>query len=210
MLARKFEAMKKEVFLLQIHRAIYSQLFQHSPERADILDRCGREVFICLQMSLETEMVMLLSRITDDPGSKDKERLSFQQFHMLIEDKNKQLAQKLRAIIKKIRKRRDKIREYRNKRLAHLDLKTVLGESPSPDPVTLQMVDEAIRDLHEYMRTFEQHYEPQAEFVYKTSFLIDSAGDALVSILENGLRFEALMERNQLESLKTSATGQES
>jgi hypothetical protein len=206
---RKFDAMKREVALLQIHRNIYRQLFEHSHARADILDRCGREVFICLQISLETEMIMLLSRITDTPGEKDKERLSFQQFHSSIARNDHQLGKKLKDAIRKISKKREEIREYRNKRLAHLDLKTML-EGPSPDPVTLRMIDEAITDLHEYMRTFEQHYEPEAGFIYDTSFLVKSAGDVLVSILENGLRFEELMERNQLENLSNSSTRHDS
>ena len=207
---RKFDAMKREVALLQIHRNIYRQLFQHSQERVDILERCGREVFICLQISLETEMIMLLSRITDTPGEKDKEVLSFQQFHNAIARNDHQLGKELKEVIRKIKKKREEIREYRNKRLAHLDLKTMLEESPSPDPVTFQMIDEAITDLHEYMSAFERHYEPQAEFIYKASFLVDSAGDVLVSILEKGLRFEELMEKNQLENLSSSSTRDDS
>jgi hypothetical protein len=129
----------------------------------------------------------------------DKEVLSFQQFHASIGHNDHQLAKKLRGTIKKIRKKREEIREYRNKRLAHLDLKTVLAESPSPDPVTLQMIDEAITYLHEYMSSFEQHYEPDTEFIYETNFMVNSAGDALVAILQNGLRFEALAESTGIQ-----------
>jgi len=197
-LAGKFERMKKEVFLLQIHRQIYHQLFHHSQERIDILNRCGHEVFICLQISFETEMLMLLSRITDAPGIKDQQRLSFQQFHKLIEQSGDHaLSKKLRNSIKKIRKKREELQDHRNKLLAHLDLKTAMEEGPSPDRVTLKKIDEAIAYLHEYMRTFEQHYQPDTEVIYETSFLVNSAGDALVSILEKGLRAEELIGEDQ-------------
>ena len=44
---------------------------------------------------------------------KEKERLSFQQFHGLIEQSDDELSKKLCSTIKKIRKKREEIPEYR-------------------------------------------------------------------------------------------------
>lgn len=197
-LAETFERLKKEVFLLQFHCDIYNQLFL-SQERLQILDCCAPEVFYCFQISLEDEMIMLLSRITDPRGKEGEERLSFDRLHKLIEQNgDRDLAKKLRDAIKQIRKTRASIKDWRDKRLAHRDLKTAMAAGPMLDPVTFAMVQTAIRHLHEYMSIFEQHYEADTEFSYETALPIRTAGDGLMSILQKGLRLQALMDKGQV------------
>jgi hypothetical protein len=196
-LEKIFNRLQEEVMWLLVHWTIYDQLFNHSALRYKMMYECSPWAAYCIQNALETEILMSLSRLTDDPGSDDQERLSFQQFHAHLEQgSEKKLAEKLRSKMRSINQGKEPIREHRNARLAHLNRKIAMGEDPSPDPLSVELLEKAIQAFHDYMSTFQSYFEPDTEFRYDVP--ITYAGDALISTLQNGLRLREMIDEQKI------------
>ncbi|MDQ7785775.1 MAG: hypothetical protein RDU20_23035 [Desulfomonilaceae bacterium] len=192
-----FNRLHEEAMWLQANWAIYDQLFNRSELRYKMVYECSALAAYCVQNALETEIVMSLSRLTDEPGSGDEERLSFQQFHAFLEKSTeKKLAEKLRSKIKTIRKECELIRKHRNTRLAHLNKKIAIKEDPGPDPLPIEHMEKAIKAFQEYFSAFQHHYQPDTEFTYDIP--VTYAGDALISVLKHGLRLRELIDEKKL------------
>ena len=88
-------------------------------------------------------------------------------------------------------------REWRNKKLAHLDLVTAMKSAPNPIPgVSRQMVEDALKTLRHYLNAIEAHYN-DSEVGYE-DFLMSSDGEALVAVLRAGLRYEELVQERKV------------
>lgn len=200
-LEKAFEALNEEVMWLQVCWTIYEQLFNDSPLRYKMVYECSPWASHCIQNALETEILMFLSRLTDKPDSRGKERFSVQQFHTHLEQSGKKdLAEKLRSKIKIIRKECEPIREHRNTRLAHLDRKIRMNEDPGPDPISVEILEKAIKAFQEYVNVFQHYYQPDTEF--RNDAPITYAGDALVSVLLNGLRLRELIKEKKISPME--------
>jgi hypothetical protein len=79
-----FKSLHDEAMWLQANWTIYSQIFNHSKLRYEMVYECSALSAYCIQNAFESEIVMSLSRLTDKPGAGDEEKLSFQQFHALL------------------------------------------------------------------------------------------------------------------------------
>jgi len=193
-----FEKIKAQALWLTVHWTIYKELFNHSKERFEMLHECDPAAFWSFQIALETEILMSLSRLTDLPGKGDKEVLSFERLHRAIADcGERELARVLRSTHKDLRKKCKRIRDHRNTRLAHLDLKISMNEGPTLDPISVRMIEDAVASIHGYMGTFEHHYRPDTEFQYEVG--IRASGKALISVIKNGMRFQELVKEKKID-----------
>ena len=110
-----------------------------------------------------------------------------------MEDTESELATKLRTMLGDLRQKCKVIRTHRNKRLAHLDLKTALEPKAKLDNISVDMVEEVLGLVAEYMNTVEGHY-CQKELLYERGISLRKDANDLVSILQDGLRLRKLME----------------
>lgn len=200
-LEKIFDRLREEVMWLQVHWTIYDQLFNHSELRYKMVYECSPWAAYCIQNALETEIVMSLSRLTDDPGSGDQERLSFQQFHTYLEKSNeKEIAEKLRDRMRNINQKKEPIRDHRNKRLAHLNKRIAMKEDPSPDPLSARLLEEALKAFQAYLSEFQHYYQVDTDFRYDIPITYE--GDALVSVLQNGLRLRELIKERKISPVE--------
>jgi hypothetical protein len=78
-------------------------------------------------------------------------------------------------------------REIRNKRLAHSDLKTAMGQRAENDPLMMasrQHVEEALKAIRDFMNAVQGHYF-DGETGYEHVILGPGDGDALIHYLED-------------------------
>lgn len=107
------------------------------------------------------------------------------------------------ALTPKLTQYRDRckaIQWRRNKQLAHADLATLLHQHGAATGVPLsspsrQEIEYALEALRDFMRTIEDYFGETP--VAYTMFVSRDDGDALVSVLKQGLRYEEL-SRNQV------------
>lgn len=187
-----FQELKTEVTWLHARWIIYRQLFGHSERRIDLLNECASAFFYVIQDILLGEVQVTLSKLTDPARTGKHDNLSFEQLQARVEAQgDAQLVATLRKLLDDIHKKCQAFRLHRNKRLAHLDLTTAIQSTSTPLPgISRQMIEDAIKLVREYMNTIEIHYT-QAETGYE-HFIMSSDGDALVTMLKYGLRYDKL------------------
>lgn len=187
-----FQELKSEITWLHARWIIYRQLFGHSEKRIDLLNECASVFFYITQEVLLGEVLITITKLTDRARSMNQDNLSLGQLQSRIEAQGEtQLAATLRSVLEKLNNKCHPFRLHRNKRLAHLDLITAMRSSLNPLPgISREMVEETLELVRDYMNTIERHYT-QNETGYQ-HFIMSSDGDALVTMLKYGLRYDVL------------------
>lgn len=196
-LKEMLERLHNEGMELMAHFAIYNQLFNHSKKRYEIVNKCSPMAIYFIQNALENEILMSLSRLTDEPKQGEQERLTFQQFHRCLEQSGEtKTAEKLRSKMKAIRRDTELIRKHRNTRLAHLDYKILRGEDPRPDPLSIEDMEKAIEAFQEYFSEFQHCYDPNTDNSYDLP--ATRGGDALFIVLLHGLLYRKAADEKRI------------
>ena len=187
-----FYELRNQITWLHSRWIIYRQLFGHSERRIELLNECASVFFYIIQEVLLGEVLVALSKLTDPARSMNHDNLSLEQLQSRTEAEGKtQLTTILRNLLDRLHGKCQTFRLHRNKRLAHFDLTTAMQSTPNLLPgISREMIEEALKLVREYMNTIEEHYN-QSETGYE-HFIMSSDGDALVTILKYGLRYDEL------------------
>lgn len=187
-----FQELKTEITWLHGRWIIYRQLFAHSEKRIDLLNECASAFFRIVQDVILDDVLVTLSKLTDPAHSRKHANLSLEQLQKRVEAQGEaQLVATLRKLLDDLHSKCQVIRLHRDKRLAHLDLTRAIQSASNPLPgISRQMIEDAIKLVREYMNTIEIHYT-KSETGYE-HFIISSDGDALVTVLKYGLRYDKL------------------
>ena len=193
-IADVFEELKTEVTWLHGRWIIYRQLYAESERRIDLLNESASTFFFILQDVLIGEIQVSLSKLTDPPRSGSHENLSLELLQQRLEStSNTELALSTRQTLNALQHNCEPFRQWRNKKLAHLDLLTAMEASPNPLPGTSrQMIEDSLELVREYLNSIERSY-CASETGYE-HFIMQSDGDHLVALLRNGLRYEELVQ----------------
>jgi hypothetical protein len=193
-----YEELKTEITWLHGRWIVYRQLFAESEKRIDLLNECASAFFYIIQDLLLGEVQVSLSKLTDPAKSRRFDNLSLEQLQARLEEHGDQsLATKTRSVLDQIHLKSKPFREWRNKRLAHLDLTTAMKSSPDPLPgISRQMIEDALALVRRFMNMIEGHYK-DSEVSYE-HFIMKSDGEALVAMLRFGLRYEELEKEGKL------------
>lgn len=196
-----FKELKKEISWLHAKWIIYRQLFAHSERRIELLNECASTCFRIIQDTLIGEVQITLSKLTDPARSGKDENLSLEQLQKLVEAQGGvDLVIKSRSLLDDLQNKCEVIRMRRHKQLAHLDLTTTLQSNVNHLPgISRQMVEEALSVVREYMNTIEGHYL-ESETGYDHFLMNFSDGEALISMLKYGLRYEELIKDEKMFS----------
>jgi hypothetical protein len=198
-IAEIFVKLEEQVLWLLLHWQVYSQLFNHSKQRRRMLKECANIAFFSFEIGLESEILMSLSRLTDEPLSGDKERLSFEKLHSQIRAaREDELSRKLRVLIKDIRNKCDKIRDHRDNLLAHLNFNINMRKVPTPDLATASDIEAAIKSVAQYMNTIQEHYGQKSTNYDFVAGISTQDGDALITWLKMGLRLDELIREKKI------------
>jgi hypothetical protein len=190
-----FKELKVEIVWLHARWIIYRQLFGHSEKRIELLNECARAFFYIIQDVIFGEVLVALSKLTDPARTGKRENLSLEQLQQRVEmQEEKQFAVHLKNILNNLHNKCQAFREWRNKKLAHLDLLTTRKSSLNPLPgISRQMIEDALKLVREYMNTIDLHFEG-VETDYELFVMNGADGEALISLLKYGLRYEELIK----------------
>lgn len=193
-----FEALKIEILWLHESWIIYRQLFGLSEKRIKLFNKCARAFFHLIQHVIPREIIVTISKLTDPSRTGEKENLSLKQLQKLVEVPGEnQLALDLRKLLDNLHNKTQAFRKWRNKKIAHFDLRTAIESSINPLPgISRQMIEEALQVIREYMNTIQIHYTG-VEADYEPS-MSGADGEMLIVLLKFGLGFEKLIEENKV------------
>lgn len=190
-----YSLLSEEVMSLYGRWICFRQLFAKSEQRIEMLNECASTFFYIAQNMFFDEIQVSLSKLTDPAKTgKTNENLSLDQLQLMLEQYGEAvLAQSNRKKLDEIHIKVEPFRVWRNKWLAHLDLNTASKATFSNLPgVSLQMIDESLRLIAEYLNSIELHYNISA--IGYEYFEMMNDGESLLQIIRYGLRYKQLLE----------------
>jgi AbiU2 len=145
------------------------------------------------------DVQIALSKLTDPARTGANENLSLEQLQERVEKQGEpSLQDVMRQILDELKQKCAPFRTWRNKRLAHLDLTTAMKSTANPLPgVSRKMVEEALELVRKYLNAIQIHYE-KSETGYEHFIMTTSDGEALISMLKYGLRYEQLIQERKI------------
>jgi hypothetical protein len=202
-----YECLQSEVFGVRVLWTLYTQLFQR--ENGDFDPFQERETvvtFWVFRNSLIDEIILMVGRLTDPSKTDGKTNLSLKQLIELLSSDGSisqypQLISSLETQLTKLTDKCEKIRSYRNKTIAHNDLKTALSEFKASDvfvwwkllsdvlPDIEREIVETLAGLSDFLNTIEQTVFNKETAYKNTQLPGESNGHSLVSLLKDGLKF---------------------
>jgi hypothetical protein len=193
---KEFEWIDREVLWLHGKWKIYCQLFFQSETRRNLLKMCGGACFYTFQQALLEAIQLSLAKLTDPP--KGRSNLSLESLQERIEEleerrsekSDEKRSEKLMEILCRLKAKCKPIRKLRNKHLAHSDLKTALERGANLEPVSQEMIEDALEVLREYVNTIQQHYlGTSTGYGILENFSADA--NHLVEVISQGVNFQS-------------------
>ncbi|MCI0624487.1 MAG: hypothetical protein L0387_23045 [Acidobacteria bacterium] len=162
-------------------------LFGTSPERLALLNKAAGAFFRVVQDTLWEDVLLHISRLTDPPRSAGKDTLSLQRLPVLVDDTIKpEVEKQLEACLTACEFARD----WRNRRLAHRDLRLALDDPTSVPlaPASRKAVKDALAAIAALLNSVELRYTGLT-----VMYDLHPLGNAecLLCVLQDGLQAEA-------------------
>lgn len=155
-----FSTLWQEVAILHFHWKEYAELFGTKPERITLLNRAAPAFFRMIQDELWESTLLQLARLTDPAnshGKQDRSNLTIQALPALITDAK--LKDKVNTQIEDALKLTEFCRDWRNRRIAHRDLKLALAEPTTPlAEGSRTHVKNALKAIADLLNVLEQAY----------------------------------------------------
>lgn len=108
----------------------YVELYGTKESRVTLLNQAAPLFFRVVQDTLWEDVLLHIARLTDSPESMKKANLSIQRFPAVIDDGPTKLA--VETLIDEALNASEFCRDWRNRHIAHRDLRLVLDEAALP------------------------------------------------------------------------------
>ena len=185
LLGTVFYALWQEMAWLHMKWGEYIALYGENPSRIDLLNKAAPQFFRIIQDSLWEDTLLHIARLTDPPKSAGKDNLSVQRLPSILADRG--LKQKLDEKIEIAKRKSEFCRDWRNRRIAHRDLKLAIEEGIEPlKPASGKAVKEALASLVDVLNLVSSHYQDSI-----TAFDLPRGpgdGEALLYVIDDGLK----------------------
>lgn len=183
-----YEALWNEVSLVTFKWHTFKQLFSISEERLRLLEKTANGFFHICENSILSDVLISLSRITDNPGSKKGAKISLGRLVFVKGPYfTKETAKEFEELVKKAETNCNGIRSLRNNLYGHLSFGVIqdpqLDELPD---VTVGQVDKAIKSVQAVITFFAFHVHDE-DHRFDLGQMVGGA-DALVFHLERALK----------------------
>jgi hypothetical protein len=188
-----FKELEEQVQWLWACLTVYTDIFYGPKEQSRMLEEAAGTAFIVLGKALWSEMLMLMSRLTDPSGHRSKERLCFERLYSEIRSIDKDLGRKLKKAFAEIKGMREPLEGFRNTHLAHFDLNYAKSGALRRYVIDPGMVKKALNLFREFLITVVKHYHPGSKPTYEAS--LADGGDDLIAVLEDGMAFRELKKK---------------
>lgn len=196
LLGSLFYTLWNDIAWLHMKWQQYRQLYGTNAERVEILNKTASIFFGVVQTVLWEDTLLHLSRLTGSPGAQGKPNLSLQRLPPVIP--KGPLRQEMQDLISIAVHKASFAHGWRNRRIAHYDLRLAQGSAAiSLPPASRQHVEEALAAIRDVMNRVDLHYR-QSTTAYER-FLDFGNGDDLFHYLEEALGSE---ERARAELLQ--------
>jgi hypothetical protein len=196
----QFEVAKEQLITTHAKWNLLEQLYAKSKLRSEFLRRIGSDFFALVQDSVLTDIMMSFGRLLETPHAKGNNNLTLERLQNSVYALgNEELALKLDVHLRDARAAYEATRKYRNKRIAHNDLKTILeNDAISLGPHTVRDIKKALKEVSEFLNQINMHYR-NCTIAFG---LVSMQGDAdyIVGLTRDGLKLRETkynMERHQ-------------
>lgn len=200
-IADQFEAAKQQLITASAKWQLVEQLFAKSQGRSDFLRRTGSGFFALVRDSVVTDVMISLGRLLEKPHLKGNDNLTLERLMTSVSELGtEELVPKLAYHLQNAKAAYEATRLYRNKRLAHNDLKTILEQEAMPlPPATVGEIRTTLREAGEFLNIIDLHYRRST-----TTFgyvMIEGDADGIVGLIRDGLRLrEGNLNRKRSEA----------
>jgi hypothetical protein len=184
-LGETFHALWQEVAWLFSKWNEYVTLFGTKPSRIDILNNAAPFFFRIIQDVLWEEIILHVARLTDPPKSVGKSNLTIQQLPGLVSDTtvSKEISNLVNTTVQKV----DFCRDWRNRRIAHSDLKLAIEKGINPlQPASRKKVRAVLDSIVEVLNAVSRHYTDSTNFFDNTD--PPDGAMSLLYVLDDGLQ----------------------
>jgi hypothetical protein len=199
--ADQFEAAKQQLITASAKWQLVEQLFAKSQVRSDFLRRTGSGFFALIRDSVITDVMISLGRLLDKPRLNGNDNLTLERLMTSVSELGDQeLAPKLADHLQNAKAAYNATRLYRNKRLAHNDLKTILEQELMPmPPATVGEIRTTLREAGIFLNIISLHYRKSTTtFGYA---MIEGDADGIVGLIRDGLMLrEGNLNRKRSEA----------
>jgi hypothetical protein len=159
-LGELFSALWQDVAIIFVYWKEYVELFGTKPARIALLNQAAPAFFHMLQDQLWEMSLLHLARLTDPAnsmGNPDKSNLTVQGLPALVDDAR--LKAEVTKLVSEAVRLTEFARDWRNRRIAHRDLKLALEQPTTPlaDGSRAQ-VKEALEALASVLNALAHHY----------------------------------------------------
>ena len=163
----------------------YVELFGSKPSRIDIVNEAAGQFFRVVQDTLWEDTLLHIARLTDPPRSMSRDNLTVRRLPELIQDETVRAA--VQAAIEDAAHKSAFCRDWRNRQIAHKDLKLALVSGAEPlQSASRALVAEAMESIANVLNTISLRMMDST-----TSFegIGSSSGAlALLYVIDDGLK----------------------
>lgn len=195
-----YEQLYAQASLLTFNWLTYRKLFVADQQQIDLLDRTGRSFFQVYHDMVLSDVILSLTRLTDDPKSDKGARVSLGRLMLhLPSGVDVQVNGALKAKIEQAVQQCAPFRPYRNTLIAHVNLNVALDPSLSSLPdISIDQIDAAVKKIQQALTFY-------SESVFNESHLFDpiqAIRDASSVLLYLSQGWKCLDERHQAKLRK--------
>lgn len=189
-----YHELSNEVAWLHAKWNQYRQLYGHSEERVDLLNRAGGHFFRIVQDALWDNVILHIARLTDPIKSGRRDNLTLLRLPEVIP--NASLKKEVKALIDTALSSSSFARDWRHRSLAHIDLELALRTGANPLPgISREQVENTLLAFRSVLNKLDDMYW-QSETAYEYFDAGGGEGDDVIYFIRAGLKAEdARMER---------------
>jgi hypothetical protein len=152
------QAISGELGEIHLKWLLFSQLYEDE-EIVDLLNESAPTFFGVCQSVFLNDIILSISRLTDSSKTGSKENLTLARILDSIDPSLVQLKAELVETLEIIKNSCDFARKHRNRRVAHIDLKTYFQDHPEPLlSITKEKIEEALLGLRTFVNKVELHF----------------------------------------------------
>lgn len=181
-----FNALWGEVAQVNVTWNEYLELFGKKSSRIDLLNKSAAYFFRTVQMVYWDNTLLHISRITDPIKIGRKENLTIRQLPELV---SVDLKPKVTELVDEVIKKTEFSRDWRNRRIAHKDLRLALNEPAEPLMAASRAnVNDVLLAIENVLNAVSRPYTKSISIFNKTP--VAAGAEHLLYVLDDGLRME--------------------
>jgi hypothetical protein len=197
-----FAELHNQLSAAHVVRKLVKQIYGGNTDAHAVQRSTAPDFFAVTSFVFRDWVLLSIARCLDSVTTGSHKNLTFEALVRGVETHGDgELARELGCRLDTLRKFVEPVRDHRNKRLAHLDLATLLeGEGGQPSVEYGALIDKALSEMSAFMNLVSQRYI-QTEIRYDLPILRGD-GDDLIFWLKRALDADEEERRRLLDALK--------